>query len=356
MTPPSMRAAVVRGPGRIEIEERPIPDPEPGEVRVRVRACGVCGSDLSLFHNGFYASGCIPGHEIAGVVDALGDGVSGPRPGDSIAVEPLRSCGSCRTCREGRDAICRQMEITGIHRPGGFAEYVTVPAQRLFSIPSDLDPALAALTEPMAVVVHGLRRGRLAQGERVLVIGAGSVGLLAVVAARALGAGDVWLTARHPHQAQLGARLGANRVLSETEASVLELDSLGKQSPIDLVVETVGGSAETLNAASAAVRPGGTISVVGVFMGTLALQPMPLFLKECTLAWSNCYDHPHEGSDHEGADQKGADFDTAVELVSSHRDALGDLTTNGVSLDEIERAYAIASDKKAGVVKVSVLP
>ena len=180
----------------------------------------------------------------------------------------------------------------------------------------------------------------------MLVIGAGSVGLLAVVAARALGAGDVWLTARHPHQAQLGARLGATRVLSEVEASVLELDNLGKQTPIDLVVETVGGSAETLDAASAAVRPGGTISVVGVFTSALALQPMPLFVKECTLAWSNCYAHPHEG----------ADFGTAGELISNHRDALGDLTTNAVSLDEIERAYTIASDKKGGVVKVSVLP
>lgn len=346
MTPPSMRAAIVRGPGQIEIEERPIPDPRPGEVRVQVRACGVCGSDLSLFHKGFYLPGCTPGHEMSGVVDALGEGVSGPRPGDAMAVEPLRSCGSCRSCREGLDAICRRAEIYGVHRPGGFAEYVTVPARRLFPMPPELDPALAALTEPMAVVVHGLRRGRLAQDERVLVIGAGSVGLLAVVAAKALGAGEVWLTARHPHQAELGARLGATRVLSEAEASVLELDSLGKQTPFDLVVETVGGSAETLDTAIAAVRPGGTISVVGVFMGSLSLQPLPLFMKECTLAWSNCYAHPHEG----------ADFETAVELVSTQRDALGDLTTNAVNLDEIARAFAIASNKKDGVVKVSVLP
>ncbi len=346
MSPLTMQAAVTRGKQRIEIERLPLPEPEPGEVRVRVRACGVCGTDLHLFGRGFFAPGTTPGHEMAGEVDALGDGVEGPKPGDLVAVEPLRSCGTCRTCREGLDAICRETQIHGIHRPGGFAEYVTVPARRLFAVPPDLDPALAALTEPMAVVVHGLRRGALRGGQRVLVLGAGSVGLLAVVAARALGAGEVWLTARHPHQAKLGKHFGATRVLTEAEGSTTELDRLGKQAPIDLVVETVGGDADTLNAAAAAVCPGGTISVVGVFMGRVTLDGLPLFMKESTLAWSNCYAHPHEG----------ADFETAVEIVSARRDVLAEMNTHGVPLDEIERAFAVASDKKGGAVKVTVLP
>jgi threonine dehydrogenase-like Zn-dependent dehydrogenase len=338
-----------RGPGQIEVERLPRVDPGPGEVRVRVRACGICGTDLHFFHSGFYAPGTTPGHEMTGVVDALGDGVEGRRVGDCVAIEPLRSCGRCRSCRAGLDAICREGEIHGLHRPGGFADYVTVPAERLFAVPPDLDPALAALTEPMAVVVHGLRRGALREGERVLVLGAGSVGLLAVAAARSLGAGEVWLTARHPHQAKLGEQLGATRVLREAEASAADLDRLGREAAIDLVLETVGGGADTLNDAAAAVRPGGTIAVLGVFTGRVNLEALPLLVKEATLAWSNCYAHPHEGHER-------ADFETAVGLVAAQRDTLAALQTHTVSLDAIGRAFATASDKKGGAVKVTVLP
>jgi L-iditol 2-dehydrogenase len=332
-----VRAAVVRGREQLGVEERPVPEPGPGEVRVQLRACGICGTDLHFYHGGLYPTGTTPGHEMAGTVDALGPGVEGWRHGDAVAVEPLHSCGSCPSCRAGRDATCPDGQIFGIHRDGGMAESVCVPARRLFAVPTDLDPQLAALSEPMAVVVHGLRRGALEPGQRVLVLGAGSIGLLAVVAARALGADDVWLSARHPHQAKLGERLGASRVLAEDETP---------PECADLVVETVGGSADTLLQAGAAVRRGGVVSVVGVFMGQVTIDALPLFLKENTLAWSNCYVHPHEG----------ADFQTAVELVSAQRAALAALTSHGVPLDEIDRAFQIASDKRAGAIKVTVLP
>jgi threonine dehydrogenase-like Zn-dependent dehydrogenase len=341
-----MRAALARGRQCLEIGQTPIPQPGPGEVRVRVRACGVCGSDLQFFRDGFWPPEMVPGHEISGEVDALGDGVEGLRPGDAVAIEPLISCGSCPTCRRGLDAICRELQVLGIHRPGGFAEYLSAPARRLFPVPADLDPSLAALSEPMAVMVHGLRRGKLAAGQRVLILGAGTLGLVGAVAARALGASEVWLTARHPHQAELGAGLGAARVLREEEASARELDRLGQEWPIDLVVETVGGDADTLSSAAAAVRPGGTVSVVGIFMGRAAVDGLPLLLKETTLAWSNCYAHPSQG----------ADFETAIELVSAHRSALRPLITHELPLDDVARAFALASDKKAGAVKVAVLP
>jgi threonine dehydrogenase-like Zn-dependent dehydrogenase len=189
----------------------------------------------------------------------------------------------------------------------------------------------------MAVAVHGLRRALLEPGQQVLVLGAGSIGLLSVAAARALGAGEVWLSARHPHQAALGEELGASRVLREDEIP---------PECADLVVETVGAGADTLIQAGHAVRRGGRISVVGVFMGRIEIDALPLFLKENTLAWSNCYLHPHVG----------ADFETAIELISSRRDALAGVTRHRVPLAEIDRAFQIASDKKAGAVKVTVLP
>jgi threonine dehydrogenase-like Zn-dependent dehydrogenase len=283
---------------------------------------------------------------MTGVVDALGGGVSGFEPGQAVTIEPLRSCGRCDECRAGLDAICREVEIHGIQRPGGLAEYVSVPARRLFPISPEIDPTIAALTEPMAVAVHGVRRGGLERGQRVLVLGAGSVGLLTVVAARALGAEDVWLTARHPHQAALGAALGASRVLSEEEASLEGLDALGRQAPIDLVVETVGGGADTLISASAAVRPGGAISVVGVFMGNAEINALSLFMKENVLAFSNCYSRPGGQPD----------FARAVELVTAHRDALAGIATHAQPLASIDEAFRIAADKKEGAIKVSVRP
>jgi threonine dehydrogenase-like Zn-dependent dehydrogenase len=340
-----MRAAVCGGPGQLAIEELPVPEPGQGEVRVRMRACGICGSDLHLFPLGYLGQRVIPGHEMMGEVDALGAGVEGLAPGDTVAIEPLSSCGRCATCREGRDSICRDCQLFGIHHDGGFAEYVSLPVRRLFPVSRDLAPQLAALVEPTAVMVHGLRRGRFEPGQRVLVLGAGSLGLIGTLAARALGAEEVWATARYDHQAKLASELGADRVLGEQEASLENLRKLGEEFPIDCVLETVGGSADTLRLASEAVRPGGTISVVGVFMGPVTIDPYPLLLKEGTLAWSNCYDHPHVG----------ADFETATRLVDEHRDALARLTTHQVGLDEIDRGFRLAADRKAGAIKVTVL-
>jgi threonine dehydrogenase-like Zn-dependent dehydrogenase len=340
-----MRAAVCTGPQRVAVETLPCPEPGPGELRVRVRACGICGSDLHLLPIGYLGPRVTPGHEVAGEVDAIGPGVDGLEPGTAVAVEPLDSCGHCPSCQEGRDAICREGQVFGIHRAGGLAEYLTVPARRAFPLPTGLDAAVGALAEPLAVVVHGLRRARLQPGQRVLVIGAGTLGVLTALAARELGADDVWLTARYEHQAALAAQLGATHVLREAEASVLELDRLGREMPIDCAVETVGGEADTLLPAVAALRPGGTVSVLGLFAGPLSLDPVQLLLKELTLAWSNCYEHPHSG----------ADFETATRIIDAHRTSLAGVVTHRVALDEVERAFTVAADKSAGAVKVTVL-
>lgn len=323
-----------------------IPEPASGEVRIAVEACGICGSDLHLFHAGFFAPGSTPGHESAGRVDALGPGVTGIAVGTRVAVEPMRGCGRCTECRRGLYSICREARLHGVHLPGALAEAVVVPADRVHAVPADLDPAIAAMAEPMAVVVHALARGGLLQGQRVLVLGAGSIGLLTVAAARRMGAGEVWITARHPHQVELARALGAARVLSEAEAEPFALDAMGREAPIDLVVETIGGSADSLRAAGAAVRPGGVVSVVGVFLAAPPIDAMSLMFKEATLAWSYCY----------GAPGGRADFADAVALLDALRGALAPLVTHRLPLDRVADAFAVAGDRKAGAIKVSLAP
>jgi len=342
--PPTMRIARMQGRAQIGLARAEVPEPAPGDVRVRLLACGICGSDLHFFHAGLFAPGSTPGHEMAGEIDALGDGVSGLARGERVAIEPFRTCGACSECLAGQPVRCPALRIYGIHCGGGLAEFVCVQAQRAFHVPADLDPRLAALAEPMAVAVHGLRRGDLRAGGRVLVLGAGTVGLLTALAARALGAAEVFISARHPHQAELARALGASRVLGEAEADERGLRELASAAAIDLVVETVGGSADTLRLAANALRPGGRVVVLGLFLGPVALDPMLLLLKEASLVWANCYARaPGE-----------PDFATAIRLVDGHRSALAHVTTHAVPLDAVDRGFALASDKKSGAVKVSV--
>jgi threonine dehydrogenase-like Zn-dependent dehydrogenase len=341
-----MRAVVSKSGSSFSVESVPIPEPGRGEVRVRVSACGICGSDLHLFQSGLMTPGLTPGHEIAGVVDSVGPGVKRVSEGDHVAVEPFRSCGECEECRSGRDPVCRSSQLLGVQADGGLAEYLVASERRMFPAPADLGPELTALAEPLSVSIHGLRRGGFEKGSRILILGAGCVGLMALFGARAMRAGEVWITARYPHQAEVARRLGATRVLTEAEASRENLDRLGRSDPIDMVVETVGGGADTINDGAAAVRPGGAVAVLGFFLGGIKLDPLPLLMKEVSLVWSYCYHHGEES----------ADFSDAIEFLSRERELASLLTTASVPLDEIDHAFALASDKKQGIVKVTVLP
>jgi len=340
-----MRAVVARGGRTLQLELVPIPEPGPGEVRVRVEACGICGSDLHLQHLGAMHEGRTPGHEIAGRVDALGSGVAGLSVGEAVVVEPLASCGRCPACRSGRDSVCPELRLYGVHADGGMAEHVVVPAQRLFPVTDGIDPRVAALAEPLAVVVHGLRRGGFQAGQRVLVLGAGNIGLLTALAARSFGAGEVRISARHAHQAKLAREMGATHVLAEEDATPEALAAWARQGGAELVVETVGGQADTLRAASAALAPGGTISVLGLFLGAVKIDGFGLFVREGTLAFSNCY-----------ARSPRADFADAVALLEAERARLSPLVTHTVPFAEAASAFALAADKRAGAIKVSLVP
>ena len=342
-----MRAARVNENGQLEVQEVARPSPGPGEALVKIEACGVCGSDLHLYRSGGMLPGLTPGHEMAGHVAATGSEIGGLPDGERVAVEPLRSCGTCAPCRAGRDSQCRRLQLHGIHLPGGFAEYVVVPAERLFPLPESLPPAVAAMAEPTAVAVHGLVRGDFQKDQRVLVLGAGAVGLVSLIVARSLGAGEVWITARHPHQAELAHTLGATRVLSEEEASMAALAELGQQTDFDLVIETVGGEADTLRTGTAALRPGGTISVLGLFLEPTPIDAFPLLLKEANLHFSNCYHHPSKGD---------VDFRRAIEILEKEAESFARLSTHRLPLDDIARAFEIAAQKRSGAIKVSVLP
>ena len=334
-----MLAAFSGGKEKIVLREAPVPSPGPGDVLLRVRACGVCGSDLHFYRGELPAIATItPGHEFAGEVAELGEGVQGFATGQRVLAEPLRTCRECSDCRAGKYEICSKRVLLGTFAPGALAEYVTVPAYTLYPLPDALDYELAALVEPLAVTVHGLHLVDLSSGERVVVLGSGSIGILATLAARALGAAEVIATYRYEHQAQAALAAGATRAVEEGEAAGLAIEKP------DVVVEAVGGHADTLNQAVSLVRPGGRVSVLGLFTKPVQVNALAMMLNEVRAVGAITYCRPHQDSD----------FDTALGIIRADPERARGLISHRFPLPQVDEAFRTANDKSTASVKVQV--
>jgi 2-desacetyl-2-hydroxyethyl bacteriochlorophyllide A dehydrogenase len=341
-----MKEACLGESGVLALRDAETPRALEGQVVVAVRHCGICGSDLHWFHGHSPGPRVCPGHEVSGEVVEVGAGCDEGLLGRPVAVEPLITCRTCWQCRSGNYQLCESLRIIGIMRPGGFAERVVVPEYAVYPVPAGIDLELASLTEPTAVAVHAVRLAAVASGDRVLILGGGTIGLLSILAAMAAGAREVALTARYPHQAELAGRLGAAWVFGTDEGGKAELAEYASQHPIDVVVETVGGEADTLGEAVERVRPGGTVMVLGLFDSSPPLPAVTLLLKEVRVIGSMTY----------GRAGRRSDFDSALDLLSDQGDVARSLVTHRFALGDIQAAFGTAGDKRQGSVKVTVMP
>jgi 2-desacetyl-2-hydroxyethyl bacteriochlorophyllide A dehydrogenase len=340
-----MIAAFCTAPGQFELRDVPTPTPGAGDAIVRIRRCGICGSDLHFYHGTLPPPPVCPGHEISGEIAEVGAGVTSVKAGDRVAVEPLIVCGECVFCRTGDYQLCPLFQVAGNSVDGGFAEYMRMPAYAIFRLPHEVDYEVGALTEPLAVTVHAARLAPVRLGDRALILGAGTIGLLAVAAAKAAGAGDVWITARHLHQAEAARLLGASRIFLGTTGQS-ELQTAAHENPIDVVIETVGGTADTLNDAVHFVRRGGTVVVLGIFGSSPALSALVLVVKEVRLVGSMTY----------GRSGTRADFDIALDLLADAPERFRQLVTHRFPLNLVGHAFDVASDKSSGSIKVAIEP
>lgn len=233
-----MRAAVYPGAGKpICIEVVPDPKPGPDDVIIKVHRCGVCGTDLHMTegHAWQFPAGCTPGHEYAGEIVELGANVTSLKKGDLITALPSPGCGRCEACARGNFVLCHAMPGP----MGGFAEYNRVPASLAVKLPSALSVADGALIEPLAICLYGVRMAQIAPGDRVLVLGAGSIALGAIYWARRLGAGKIAAMSRAPRRKQLALDMGADAFVSYGDDEVQDvIEALG--GPPDIVFECVG--------------------------------------------------------------------------------------------------------------------
>lgn len=340
-----MKAAALAGARTFEIREIEQPEPGPGEALVRVRSVGVCGSDLHFYRGEFpVPAGFVPGHECAGEVAALGEGVTGFEPGDRVALELFTVCLRCEQCRSGNYHLCPSRKANGLNAPGGLREYMTVPAYAMYRLPEGVDCELGALCEPLAVTVHGLRLADLRFGERVAVLGSGAIGLMAVAAAKAMGATWVGATARYPQQRAMAQAVGADAVFGDAPDDIAQLAAAARGA--DVVVETVGGHANTLQEAITVVGTAGRVCVLGAFTQPVTIHPITFFIKEVRLFGSNCYGRPGRRSDYE----------LAIEIMRRNAETLRKLITHRFPLERVAEAYATADDKRSGAIKVQVTP
>jgi 2-desacetyl-2-hydroxyethyl bacteriochlorophyllide A dehydrogenase len=306
---------VVEGTARVTEVAEPAGD----GVVVAIRSAGICGSDLHMIEKGYPLGGTL-GHEMAGV---LADGTA-------VAVEPLAACGECEACRRGDKQLCRRgpAMILGIGRDGGMAERVLVPPEALVRLPVGVPLPDASLVEPLAVAVHGFRRGGVKLGQRVAVVGGGTIGLCAVAVARAFGA-RVALVARHDHQRAAGERLGA------TEAS-------GTYA----VVVDAAGTASALKRAVELATPGGKLVLLASYWNGLALPGIPLCLKEIDVHPASLY----------GRAGDSRDLDVAARILAENAEVARSLITHRLPLDAAPEAFRIAADRSAGAIKVVLEP
>lgn len=282
-----------------------------------VRSASICGSDLTLL--GWNLPVTL-GHEIAGTIDGVG-----------YCVEPTVRCGVCDQCAAGATQRCRGSAphgIIGVAFDGGLAERVAVPRECLVPLPPGLPVNDASLVEPMAVSWHALRRAGAQPAQRALVVGGGSVGLLAVAAARAMGL-DVDLEARHDHQRAAGDRLGAGVPRGQ----------------YDITVEAAGTDT-ALARCVRATTPGGQIALVGMATEDRRLPSIPFVMNELALLGCNCYDNGAGGSEFAAAAAVLADNPEIADTVITHRFALGDAA----------EAFRVAADRGAGAIKVVLTP
>lgn len=344
---PTMPAALFASPRTFEIKEVEVPALEPGGVLVRVCQCGVCGSDLHFYRGELpLPPGTCMGHEMSGEVAEVGPGVEGLRPGDRVCIEPLLVCGTCQYCRSGEYQLCRQRRLLGAPLPGGFARYVRAPAYCIYRLPDAVDFEVGSLVEPLAVAIHGLRLGGASVGERVLILGAGAIGLMAVVAAREMGAASIAVCGRHEHQRKAALALGADAAVEDSPEALASLSGSAWESPFDLVVEAVGGHADTISQAVNMARFGGRIAVVGLFTQPTTLNATSVMLKEMRLVGAMTY----------GRAGTRSDFALALEIAGRRASALRSLVTHRFPLERTGEAFETADDKKTGSLKVSVIP
>jgi threonine dehydrogenase-like Zn-dependent dehydrogenase len=334
--------AVITAPRTIDFQERPMPVLADHDVLIRVKAAAICGSDLHLFR-GKHPSVSLPsavGHELAGVVEAVGGAVSSVQKGNRVAVEPLIVCGTCEFCRAGRYNLCTRFSVHYRQGQGAFAPYFVTKETWLHVLPDNVSFEEGALVEPLAVAVHAVEKAGVSFGTTAAIFGDGAIGLFTLMLLKAAGGGATFLVGLQASRLAKAKTLGASEVYDNAqgdpvEAIVHRTDGMGT----DVSFEAVGRQ-EPLMQALRVLKKGGTTVVLGIFQDPdVTVNPNIFIQKEIALVGSQGYCR---------------DFPKALALLRELKIPATTLITHVLPLESLEEGFRLLQDPDAGAVKVVV--
>lgn len=271
-----MKAAVVKEFNKIEIEDRPVPQLGAEEALIRVTHMGICGSDLHIYEGKLAANyPIVPGHEFSGYLEAIQSDKYDYKVGQKVVAHPLTACGACEMCNVGRENACSEVSICGVHKAGGFAEFIKVPASKIYPLPDEMDLRLSALLEPLAVAVHDVRRSRIQIGQTAYIIGGGPIGILTAIVAKASGASKVVVGEFNDYRIGFMRDLGIDAVDRKQTSLKEVVDAATAGKGFDVVFEDSGATA-AYDDMIEAVKRGGTIMLIG-----MPAEKQPVDITEC---------------------------------------------------------------------------
>ena len=337
-----MKAARFLGNKTFEVTELPQPHAGPGELVLRNRVCGVCGTDVHIYHGEPGSADVCPpvvlGHEYSAQVVEVGEGVSGFTVGDHVTVDPNIYCGRCNPCQNGRKQLCLHMEAIGVTRDGGFAQYSQIPASQAFKLDPQVPWEAAAMAEPLACCVHGIDLAGIRPGQKVCVVGGGAIGLIMVQLAKLSGAARILLSEPNEKRRQVGLQLGADAAIDPTQPGWDQLFSREMGEGAQVVIECVGNVTAVKSAFQFAAK-GATILLFSVpkVDSTFELPLFDVYKKELTIKGSFVNPDTHA---------------RAVALINSGKVDFGPIVTHRFTLDQLPQAIAMQMSEES--IKVVV--
>jgi 2-desacetyl-2-hydroxyethyl bacteriochlorophyllide A dehydrogenase len=350
-----MRAAILYGPKDIRLESIEMPKVKPDWVLIKVRATGICGSDLHFYKEKPFVpiiseigkGRYVPGHEFSGEVYKLGLKVKGLKEGDRVGVEPIVGCGKCQWCKVGWYNLCEHYKLIGFHFIGGMAEYCVAPAENCFKLSDNVSFESAAMLDCIAVAIHAVNKAEIRGGDSVLIVGAGTIGLFALQAALIQGASDVYVVGKYEFQLEKARKLGATAVINAKNENfsekIMEITS-GKG--VDKVIEAVGGASSVISDVLDVTRKKGTIVTTGIFTRPLSIDFFKILTKELTItsSWGYCYF------------DRRKEFEIALDFLAKEKINTQELITHKYPLEKVSEAFETSLNKdKEKSMKVEII-
>lgn len=336
-----MKASRFLGNKTFAVTDLPTPHAGPGELVLRNQVCGVCDTDVHIYHGEPGSADVNPpvvlGHEYSGEVVEVGEGVTGFAVGDHVTVDPNIYCGHCAYCQNGKKQLCPSMEAIGVTRDGGFAQYSRIPASQAFKLEPTVPWEAAAMAEPLACCLHGIDLAGIQVGDKVCVVGGGAIGLLMVQLAKLSGASQIVLSEPNEKRRQVGLQLGANAALDPTRPDAQEAFAQVLDGGANVVIECVGNVPAVKSAFQFAGK-GATVLLFSVpkVDATFDLPLFDVYKKELTIKGSFVNPDTHA---------------RAVALINSGKVDFGPIITHRFTLDQLPEAIAMQmSDASIKVV------